>query len=263
MVPCVGSVMTCFDSRVVWRAKRGRRHWQQTNVALTIDDVPLWLSPGGGDQKTLSDLLQRLGGVGCTFFVMVDDSPPRAMAGVNAVSTVNMIAEKVRDTNARFEVGIHRKGRWGWFVNDGDFIAETQRLISHVHLQCELARPKYARLPGGFSRPQTVDALDKPGLKLKVVNGTAYPFDADLCECLPPSTLGWCGARMAVRDGQIAILHYDQHIGRKVASFLEEIRKQGKHDVVPLHELFKNERDQRPECAPKGRDPPLLSVSGL
>ena len=256
VVPCLVALMTRCDKRVLWRASRrsGKRH-----VALTIDDLPLVLK--AEDHEILNDLFDFLNepaykNVGFTLFVMVDGAHELSRGGCE--SNANSIACKIStlnhqtESNNRFRIGIHRKGRWGWSVDDDALVDEAKTVIKHV-CAVGLPCPRYARMPGGFSRPKTVQAL-KEELNLTVVNGTAYPFDADLCECLSPSKLGYGAARMAVRDGQIAILHYDEHIVAKVRAFLEERGRQGRLGVVTLDALFENERLLRGDC------PPLLSL---
>ena len=79
-------------------------------------------------------------------------------------------------------------------------------------------RIRHARMPGGFSTPAQVTALERLGLK--VVNGTGYPFDVDLCACLSALALGRCAARLVERGGRIAILHDTDRLLASVEAFL-------------------------------------------
>ena len=96
-------------------------------------------------------------------------------------------------------------------------------------------RIRHARMPGGFSTPAQVTALERLGLK--VVNGTGYPFDVDLCACLSALALGRCAARLVERGGRIAILHDTDRLLASVEAFLNARRKY-EGAVVTLDELL-------------------------
>ena len=108
-------------------------------------------------------------------------------------------------------------------------------------------------MPGGFSTPAQVTLLESYGLK--VVNGTAYPGDADVCQCLSAMVIGRCAARLADGDGRIAILHDDKRLIAKLASFLAQLQLQGKR-AVTLSDLFGPPR-MTPTQAVRATDKPM------
>ena len=92
--------------------------------------------------------------------------------------------------------------------------------MSLAHLQCRTEQSLHIaahrtatvqfRMPGGLSTPAQVTLLNR--MDSPWVNGTAYPGDADVCQCLSAVALGRCAARLADGDGRIAILHDDKRL---------------------------------------------------
>lgn len=94
---------------------------------------------------------------------------------------------------------------------------------------------RYVRMPGGFSRCDQVSCLNRLGLT--VVNGTAYPFDADLCARLDRTALGICAAHMGAAGGRISILHDGDQLLDAVTAFSKAAQNRGL-DVVTLRKLL-------------------------
>lgn len=218
--PCLCSWMTGCDGRVVWRS--GRR---VAAVALTIDDVPR-------ENLTMHELfallqLLKTHNARATFFVIW--SAARRWSG-----DLQQMVKLLTEEEFGHEIGVHFDGRWGCTVSDAAICQEACEAM-HALQRLTNCTPKYARMPGGFSRRSTVTALENLGLT--VVNGTAYPFDVDLCKGLPPDQLGRCAANLAVGGGRIAILHDRDDLMPKVAAFLDQA-KTNRRRVVRLDELL-------------------------
>lgn len=233
MAPCLFGWMTCcWDGRVIWRASEAGR-WL---CALTIDDVPRKATTVSDVRRLMTLLAQRNAKV--TFFVIFE----QLTAASEDVRRVFM--EQVRAHG--HEVGLHFKGRWGHTMS----VEEVQQgacQAQHFLQRRYNLTLRYARMPGGFSTPAQVTALEQLGLT--VVNGTGYPFDADLCACLPAWALGRCAARLTARGGRIAILHDSDKLYREVDAFLRAARGENGHAVVTLGELLEQtqtspERDE-------------------
>ena len=219
IVPCLCSWMTNCDRRVVWRSEEDHRQ-----VALTIDDVPR----RGTNLRDLANLLITLEAADsakATFFLIWSETTHFKGDRVRLV-------EMLRDND--HEIGIHFDGRWGCVVSDAEICRQTVEALHALQRLCGVV-PRYARMPGGFSRRSTVTKLE--GLGLTVVNGTAYPFDVDLCQRLTPAVLGRCAANLAWRGGRIAILHDRDNLIPKVEAFLEQA-KANRCRVVRLDALL-------------------------
>ena len=117
------------------------------------------------------------------------------------------------------EVGVHFSGRWGCCMSDSELCSQVIEAVLNLE-RITGVRPRYVRMPGGFSRRSSVDRLRS--LRLTVVNGTAYPFDVDLCASLDAATLGRAAADLGARGGRIAILHDRENLIPKVKAFLEQ-----------------------------------------
>lgn len=203
---CLFAWTTCCDARVLWRGAwtRSRR------VALTIDDVS-WDTP----EAQLKLLLAELAGERATFFVIWPEHGPYGQKEARATTRrVEMIIQQGH------EVGVHFAGRWGCCTPDVAGIASEMQSAMQSAL---LPRAEHARMAGGLSCPSQVTALTR--LELTVVNGTAYPFDADLCECLDAKTLGQAAASMSERGGRVAVLHVGAGAPEKVAAFVTQARE--------------------------------------
>ena len=225
-VPCLFGWMTCcWDGRVVWRASEAQRWPHRGQVALTIDDVPRKGTTVDDVQRLMTLLASHV--ATATFFVMFD----QFVAAPENVRRAFLTYVK----GYGHELGLHFKGRWGHTMATEELL---QRATEARHLveQCYGMRLRYARMPGGFSRPEQVTALESLGLT--VVNGTGYPFDVDLCACLPARALGRCAARLTARGGRIAILHDTHKLYHEVEAFLRAARDQNGHTVVALEELL-------------------------
>tara|TARA_B110001454_G_scaffold187876_1_gene185500 strand:+ start:1343 stop:2113 length:771 start_codon:yes stop_codon:yes gene_type:complete len=208
--PIVPSLWCCFtncDRRVVWRGKEGGNR-----VALTIDDVPRRDS-ALKDLAELLIMLEKHNRTKATFFLIWSEMQHFRDDRVRLV-------EMLRDNG--HEIGIHFDGRWGCTVSDTEICRQTVEALHALQRHCGVV-PRYARMPGGFSRRSTVTKLE--GLGLTVVNGTAYPFDVDLCQRLSPAALGRCAANLAWRGGRIAILHDRDNLLPKIEAFLEQARR--------------------------------------
>ena len=225
-VPCLFGWMTCcWDGRVVWRASEAGRWPHRGQVALTIDDVPR-AGTTIGDVQALMALLASHN-ASATFFVIFEQFV-RASENVRRVFMDHVRAHG-------HEVGLHFRGRWGHAMHVDKL---TQRAVEAQHLveQRYGLKLRYARMPGGFSRPEQVTVLEQLGLT--VVNGTGYPFDVDLCARLPARALGRCAARLTAEGGRIAILHDTKKLYHEVEAFLHAARNQNGHAVVTLEELL-------------------------
>ena len=224
--PCLFGWMTCcWDGRVVWRASEAQRWPHRGQVALTIDDVPR-ASTTAADVQALMALLASHNS-SATFFVIFD----QFVAAPENVRRVFM--DHVRAHG--HEVGLHFEGRWGHAMHVDELrqrAVEAQHLVEHRYG----LKLRYARMPGGFSRPEQVTVLEQLGLT--VVNGTGYPFDVDLCACLSARALGRCAARLTAQGGRIAILHDADKLYGEVEAFLRAARNQNGHAVVTLEELL-------------------------
>ena len=227
-VPCLCGWMTCYDSRVVWVADDAESDDSPRAVALTIDDVPR-KGTTMQDVRNIMGLLKEFN-ARATFFVFFDqlnvsDADPRAP----------IVREFIKAVKAGgHELGVHFEGRWGNQMS-------LTELDFRIKSSLELARKRFAmdvnylRMPGGFSNLAQVTLIKSHGLT--VVNGTAYPGDADVCQCLSAFALGRCTARMANSDGRIAILHDDRRLLAKVYSFLEQMHVQRRR-AITLRELL-------------------------
>lgn len=214
--------MTNCDGRVVWRSdEEGRRR-----VALTIDDVPRRGS-GVEDVAKLLLMLEAHDKTKATFFLIWSETK-------HFRDDSKRLVEMLRDND--HEIGIHFDGRWGCAVSDAEICQQTVEALHALQRHCGVV-PRYARMPGGFSRRSTVTKLE--GLGLTVVNGTAYPFDVDLCQRLSPAALGRCAANLGWRGGRIAILHDRDNLLPKVRAFLEQARA-NRCQVVRLDALLED-----------------------
>ena len=241
--PCVFGWMTCCcDQRVVWRASEPNIWPHHEQVALTIDDVPRKGTTRDDVLKIMQLLFDHR--AKATFFVIFEQ-----------------LAEVPHDVRRVFmdhvrchghEIGLHFAGRWGFAMPVDELHAAAVEAQSVVQ-RCYGLRLRYARMPGGFSTPAQVTALEALGLT--VANGTAYPFDADLCQCLPARFLGRCAARLSERGGRIAILHDSPRLvskGGELAAFLDAARRGHGLTVVTLEELL--------ERIGTARDAPLVPL---
>ena len=229
LAPCLCGWMACCDSRVVWRADDADDDLPNT-VALTIDDVPRKGTKIADVLQLMLLLRQRRARV--TFFVFFDRFNPSSSDPIEDHLLVNTFVSEVK--SGGHEVGLHFPGRWGCQMSLSELEWRTQQSLQVAKRRFNLP-VRYVRMPGGFSTPAQVSLLERYGLT--VVNGTAYPGDADVCRCLSAMALGRCAARLANSDGRIAILHDDRRLIAKLASFLAHLQAQGKHSVT-LSELF-------------------------
>ena len=233
LAPCLCGWMTCCDSRVRWDAQgddTAQNAESQNAVALTIDDVPR-------KNTKITDVLElmlllRQRRAHATFFVFFDQLNPKSSDPVEFHLLVNTFVSEVK--SGGHEVGLHFPGRWVHQMSLPELLWRTVQSLEIAQRRFNLPI-RYVRMPGGFSTPAQVTLLESYGLK--VVNGTAYPGDADVCQCLSATVLGRCAARLANSDGRIAILHDDKRLIAKLASFLAQLRAQGKH-AVTLSEVF-------------------------
>lgn len=236
LAPCLCGWMTCFDSRVVWDADDVGFGDTHDLVALSIDDVPR-KGTTVQDVHAIMALLKEYD-ARVTFFAFFDqlnvpDTDPKAP----------MVREFIRAVKENgHELGIHFPGRWGnqMSLTELEFKVQQSRGLGLKRFFMDI---KFLRMPGGFSTPAQVTLIEKYGLT--VVNGTAYPGDADVCQCLSALALGRCAARLANSDGRIAILHDDRRLLAKVHAFLEQLSAQGKR-AVTLRELL----ERPPELTP-------------
>lgn len=223
VAPCFMGWMTgCWDARVVWRSGERTR-----KVALTIDDVPR-------DETRVEDVyllmnLLRNAGAHATFFVIFEKFH-KASTEVQRVFMQRVKADG-------HEVGLHFKGRWGHTMRVQD-VSKGACEAMHFVQRCYDLKIRHARMPGGFSTRAQVTALERLGLK--VVNGTGYPFDVDLCACMSALALGRCAARLVEEGGRIAILHDTNKLLASVEAFLNARRAyEGQtNTVVTLDELL-------------------------
>ena len=239
--PCLCGCMTGCDGRVVWRGETQRRG---RLVALTIDDVP------NKGTTTVDDLLALLAlldthNARATFFVIWNAA--KRVDPLTLKTMLKTIHEK------RHEIGVHFDGRWGCTVSDAAICQETTEMLHALQDVCGV-KPKYARLPGGFSRQSTVTLLNDT-FDLTVVNGTAYPFDVDLCQWRSAKRLGQCAAELGRGGGRIAILHDREDLQEKVKAFLERTASNGCR-VVRLDTLLD-------EIHPEARSRLLMPVLNL
>jgi len=230
LFPCLCGWMSCCDSRVVWRADDDNDGAVSDAVALTIDDVPRKGMKVSDVLELMLLLRQRRARV--TFFVFFDRLNPKPDDPPEMHMMVNTFIDQVKIDG--HEIGLHFPGRWGSQMS-------TLELKWRVEKSLQIARRRYnlpirhLRMPGGFSTPAQVSLLETYGLV--VVNGTAYSGDADVCQCLSAAALGRFAARLARRDGRIAILHDDKRLIAKLASFLRHLQSHGQHSVT-LFELL-------------------------
>ena len=236
----------CFDRRVVWRASEPRMWPHRDQVALTIDDVPR----KGTTREDVLAIMQLLFQyrAKATFFVIFEqlaEVPPDVR---------RVFMDHVRCYG--HEIGVHFAGRWGFAMPVDELHAAAEGAQSMVQ-RCYGLRMRYARMPGGFSTPAQVTALETLGLT--VANGTGYSFDADLCQCLSAAVLGRCAARLSERGGRIAILHDSPKLvsngGGELAAFLDAARHRHGLTVVTLEELL--------ERIGTARDAPLVPLVGM
>lgn len=227
LVPCLCGWMVCCDSRVEWVADGTL---VPDGVALTIDDVPR-----KGTQVShvleLMGMLRQRNKARATFFVFFDRLN-YAAGDIAHKRVVEAFVNGIKEGN--HEVGLHFPGRWGNQMSLIDLKGQTMRSLA---IAKRFGLPvRYVRMPGGFSTPAQVEYLISQNLT--VVNGTAYPGDADVCGCLAAKVLGRCAARLANNgEGRIAILHDDKRLIAKLAAFLEQLGRQQKR-AVTLSELF-------------------------
>jgi len=218
----------CCDQRVVWRASEPNMWPHRGQVALTIDDVPRKGTTRDDVLKIMQLLFEHR--AKATFFVIFEQ-----LAEVPS-DVRRVFMDHVRCHG--HEIGLHFSGRWGFAMPVAKLRAAAVEAQSMIQ-RCYGLRLRYARMPGGFSSPAQVTALEALGLT--VANGTAYPFDADLCQCLPARFLGRCAARLSARGGRIAILHDSSKLvseGSELASFLHTARNGHGLAVVTLEELL-------------------------
>lgn len=244
--PCLFGWMTCcFDQRVVWRASEPNTWPHRDQVALTIDDVPRKGTTRDDVLKIMQLLFEHR--AKATFFVIFEQ-----------LAEVPLDVRRVFMDHVRchgHEIGLHFSGRWGVAMPVAELHTAAVKAQSMVQ-RCDGLRIRYARMPGGFSTPAQVTALEALGLT--VANGTAYPFDADLCQCLPARFLGRCAARLSERGGRIAILHDSPRLvseGSELAAFLDAARRGHGLTVVTLEELL--------ERIGTARDAPLVPLVGV
>ena len=210
--PCLCGCMTGCDGRVVWRGEAQRRG---RLVALTIDDVPRKGTTVAGLRALLALLDAR--DARATFFVIWNAA--KRVPAASLVAMLKLIHEKGH------EIGVHFDGRWGCTVSDAAIFRETTEMLHTLQNVCGV-KPKYARMPGGFSRQSTVTLLEQ-NFDLTVVNGTAYPFDVDLCMWRSAKRLGRCAADLGRGGGRIAILHDRDDLQEKVEAFLDRATDHG------------------------------------
>ncbi len=224
LTPCLCGWMTCCDSRVLWNAQGADDADIPNAIALTIDDVPRIGMKASNVLELMRLLAQR--NARATFFVFFDRLNPSAN-DYNYNLMVNTFVQEVK--LGGHEVGLHFPGRWGQQMSLTELRWRTEQSLQIARQRFGL-RVRYVRMPGGFSTPAQVTLLESYGLT--VVNGTAYPGDADVCSCLSAMALGRCAARLADSDGRIAIFHDDKRLIAKLASFLTQLRAQGKHAMT-------------------------------
>jgi peptidoglycan/xylan/chitin deacetylase (PgdA/CDA1 family) len=232
LAPCLCGWMTCCDSRVVWHADA--KDELPNAVALTIDDVPRKGTKVADVLQLMLMLRQRR--VRVTFFVLFERFNPSSSDPIEDHLLVNTFVSEVK--SGGHEVGLHFSGRWGCQMSLSELQWRTEQSLQVAKRRFNLP-VRYVRMPGGFSTPAQVSLLQRYGLA--VVNGTAYPGDADVCQCLSAIALGRCAARLANSDGRIAILHDDKRLIAKLASFLATLQAQGRHSAT-LSDLFGHSR---------------------
>lgn len=225
LAPCLCGWMTCCDSRVLWHAHGDDGDADIPNaVALTIDDVPRIGMKASNVRELMALLVQYR--ARATFFVFFDRLNPSA----NDYNYNLMVNTFVREVKAGgHEVALHFPGRWGQQMSLEELRWRTEQSLQIARQRFGL-RVRYVRMPGGFSTPAQVTLLKSYGLA--VVNGTAYPGDADVCSCLSAMALGRCAARLADGDGRIAIVHDDKRLIAKLASFLRHLKAQGRRAMT-------------------------------
>ena len=228
LAPCLCGWMACCDSRVVWRADADSD--TSDAIALTIDDVPRKDMKVSHVLELMHLLRQRRARV--TFFVFFDRLNPKPDDPMEDHLLVNTFVSEVKSNG--HEIGLHFPGRWGNQMSTLELKWRTEQSLQIARRRFNLPI-RYVRMPGGFSTPAQVTLLESYGLT--VVNGTAYPGDADVCGCLSAIALGRFAARLANGDGRIAILHDDKRLIAKLASFLAQLQAQNKHSVT-LSELL-------------------------
>ena len=224
LAPCLCGWMTCCDSRVLWYAQGDDDADIPNAVALTIDDVPRVGMKASNVRELMSLLAQHR--ARATFFVFFDRlNPPSNDHNYNLM--VNTFVSEVKAGG--HEVGLHFPGRWGQKMSLTELRWHTEQSLQIARQRFGL-RVRHVRMPGGFSTPAQVTLLESYGLT--VVNGTAYPGDADVCGCLSAMALGRCAARLADADGRIVILHDDKRLIAKLASFLRHLEAQGRRAMT-------------------------------
>ena len=122
-------------------------------------------------------------------------------------------------------------------MGEEHLLHETRRTLTYLERNFRI-RPRFARMPGGFSTHGSVSLLKE--CNLAVANGTAYPFDVDLCACLPSASLGELAADLGSGGGRIAIVHDSDDLHEKVASLLQASACRGNR-VVTLSDLMADE----------------------
>lgn len=228
LFPCLCGWMSCCDSRVVWRADDDND--TPDAIALTIDDVPRKGMRVSDVLELMLLLRQRRARV--TFFVFFDRLNPKPDDPPEVHLMVNTFIDHVKIDG--HEIGLHFPGRWGNQMSAIELKWRVEKSLQIAQRRYNLPI-RHVRMPGGFSTPAQVSLLE--AYDLTTVNGTAYPGDADVCQCLSAAALGRFAARLATRDGRIAILHDDNRLIAKLASFLRHLQAQGRHSVT-LSELL-------------------------
>ena len=182
---------------------------QSFSVALTIDDFP----PLDMTIPKFSKLMTTLRAchAKATFFVIWEN--------VQQVEWgQHMLREMVNHHG--HEIGVHYKGRWGACASLDEYKKGAQPLLDFAN--CELKKKiKFMRPAGGNISSTIVDEMMQPPYCLETVIGTAYAFDADLCQCCKGQWHGNCIGR-TVRPGEIIILH----VGLKLESAIEALCRQ-------------------------------------
>ena len=219
-VPCCCGWLVQCDPRVHWRVSGTRK------TVLTIDDFP----SSEMDRRDFEDLLDVLrsgnGGLGvhATFFVIW------SRVKENKDLYFPQLERLLRDGH---ELGVHYAGRWGWSRDVDSYIEECGE-FQHYCLTNKYPSLRFVRPPGGFAT-QSFVAAHFDSESLITVIGTAYPFDADLCECMPSSWIGRCAASLSVGGGRIVILHVGKTLVEKLRSFLSHAKGR---DVDSLTNAF-------------------------
>lgn len=206
--PCAPCLFGCFVgcTPITWRVPPLDREGRRT-VCLTIDDFPSKSLTVEAFKELLVVLDEHDALV--TFFVILDNVKAHPY-GEEMLRILCAYTEH--------ELGCHWKGRWGCCMPTHEFVRSAfefkgiqRRYGTHI---------RFCRPPGGFATSRTVVALNQQA-GLKMVLGTAYPGDADICASRSPRWIGEMASNMAKNGGRIVILHCDGSIVAKVKHFLE------------------------------------------